>query len=459
MPSDGSVCYECQNVAHPMYCNWITTCGPHEVCSVQQMVTTSGTIYYKSGCMDNLFCSETGSRKRRNKGTYRRGNSDTKSYKRRNSDVVFCTECCKTDFCNNNLCDRSFVETLDNVRCLHCDAVDKPSDCKQVQMCGQDEVCYTERLDGSTGILGFKLGCRKKMNCQALASLVGRDVDKRLLYGYNCNQCCFTENCNGQLCSNVTYPESTQSSTSTTMTTSNYHPEFSNICYDKGLHCNDIGGLCDDQYVADNICPRTCGRCTTPPSTTATCLDQTTDCQYLNEHFHICTDTEAINHLGCHKTCNRCNSVGGVYLVTTTPTVVATPVQATVALKCKTGYVRYGMSCYLFPTQKTSWFQANSSCAGSGYLAEVTSQSENDFIIHHAQTELWIGAKRYNTGNFHWSRTNQHLTWTNWSPGEPDNRDGIEDCVEIWGPQNNGKWNDGNCYTPLNYVCESRLSL
>lgn len=43
------------------------------------------------------------------------------------------------------------------------------------------------------------------------------------------------------------------------------------------------------------------------------------------------------------------------------------------------------------------------------------------------------------------------LTYTNWAPGEPNNHEG-EYCIEI--NQNNGLWNDYNCYSDVYFLCE-----
>merc|ERR1712150_186832 len=122
----------------------------------------------------------------------------------------------------------------------------------------------------------------------------GRDLGKRR---FNCNQCCTTENCNGQLCSDDHVLMSTEKYTDftqpvTTMTTSDYHSETHTSCTDKTTLCNS--GMCDDQHLAESLCPRTCGRCPTAPSTTATCLDHSTECQYVKEHLSICNNTDLI---------------------------------------------------------------------------------------------------------------------------------------------------------------------
>ena len=60
----------------------------------------------------------------------------------------------------------------------------------------------------------------------------------------------------------------------------------------------------------------------------------------------------------------------------------------------------------------------------------------------------WIGIRKIN-GTWTWIGTNKSLTKeaTNWAPGEPNNKQTDEDCVEIYikREKDSGKWNDENC--------------
>lgn len=71
-----------------------------------------------------------------------------------------------------------------------------------------------------------------------------------------------------------------------------------------------------------NLCPDSCGYCTTttmtttPTTVTTTtpttvmttkpCLDQSETCSYLQNHLHICNDLSAVQKFGCFKTCKIC---------------------------------------------------------------------------------------------------------------------------------------------------------
>lgn len=56
-------------------------------------------------------------------------------------------------------------------------------------------------------------------------------------------------------------------------------------------------------------------------------------------------------------------------------------------------------------------------------------------------------------GKYFWSSTSQQFDFTNWSKGQPDNKDGIEHCVHIW-RKSDFEWNDIPCDGKGGYICE-----
>ena len=45
--------------------------------------------------------------------------------------------------------------------------------------------------------------------------------------------------------------------------------------------------------------------------------------------------------------------------------------------------------------------------------------------------------------------------FTNWAQGEPNDKDGTENCVEVY--RNNGQWNDHRCgKVAEGYVCKAK---
>jgi len=60
----------------------------------------------------------------------------------------------------------------------------------------------------------------------------------------------------------------------------------------------------------------------------------------------------------------------------------------------------------------------------------------------------WLGAKdEQSEGDWRWMRTNEPLTFSNWSSGEPNNADPGEDCLSLYriSSRVNGAWNDYFC--------------
>ena len=118
--------------------------------------------------------------------------------------------------------------------------------------------------------------------------------------------------------------------------------------------------------------------------------------------------------------------------------------------------------CYRFSLEQKDWDDAEKSCIqDDGHLASVLSNDEMVFIsclqdpssIH----KSWIGAKR-NGNSFQWTDGSK-FDFENWSPGEPNNQGGAEDCIEFDsdpGHTVHDKWNDSPCSNKRNYVCKKK---
>ena len=113
---------------------------------------------------------------------------------------------------------------------------------------------------------------------------------------------------------------------------------------------------------------------------------------------------------------------------------------------------------YNFVSSSQSWTQANTAAMGqqfmgqNGYLATITSPSEQSFIVtqfgslfpsNFGTTPVWLGGFQPDgspepAGNFQWV-TGEPFVYSNWGPGEPNNFNGIENVIEI---RSDGFWND-----------------
>lgn len=102
-----------------------------------------------------------------------------------------------------------------------------------------------------------------------------------------------------------------------------------------------------------------------------------------------------------------------------------------------------------------TWNEAKAKCEElGGHLATVTSQEEQDAITNAIQSGVrefyYIGAE---IGKNTWI-TGEPIDYTNWSPGQPSNSNGVEDIYEVY--RKDGKWND-SCSTTLHgrgFICE-----
>ncbi|BFZ21797.1 hypothetical protein BsWGS_24836 [Bradybaena similaris] len=130
---------------------------------------------------------------------------------------------------------------------------------------------------------------------------------------------------------------------------------------------------------------------------------------------------------------------------------------------CRPDWVLFQGSCYGFLREQVTWPDAAALCrANGGYLAEINSQAENDFLVSEAQTRklgnVWLGASdTLQEGTFQWTTSGETIeAFTNWYPGKPDNYDGAQHCLELR-EEYKHKWNDYQCLTKNTFVCEANL--
>jgi len=143
-------------------------------------------------------------------------------------------------------------------------------------------------------------------------------------------------------------------------------------------------------------------------------------------------------------------------------TASATPVQWSVASGGNDHW-------YDLVTDVLTWEDAQTAAASrGGYLATVTSDPENNFIVDEffgpppasGGDGFWLGGIQppgspEPAGNWTWANGDP-WTYDNWNPGEPNNDAGGEDALEIHRAQtNHGGWNDTKReYTKIGYFVE-----
>ena len=129
---------------------------------------------------------------------------------------------------------------------------------------------------------------------------------------------------------------------------------------------------------------------------------------------------------------------------------------------CRPGWIFHRGSCYFFLATRASYQDARRSCIHlGGYLAEVQSADENRFVAgmlpSYVKLNLWIG---YNDlekeGRWLWTNTGNSGTYTNWTSGEPNNKND-QDCAVIETYHGRTTWDDQDCGRHEPSVCEAGL--
>ncbi|XP_033731875.1 perlucin-like protein isoform X2 [Pecten maximus] len=131
---------------------------------------------------------------------------------------------------------------------------------------------------------------------------------------------------------------------------------------------------------------------------------------------------------------------------------------------CPNGWTAFNDSCYLVSFHKEDWSAASTDCHSyHGYLAEVLDSNENNFLTelvtqYQKHEDYWLGATDiFVEGDWRWNVNGQHLNYTNWQHGEPDNRHSHgEDCLAAHYSSSRVQWRDYACTSKHYFICETR---
>jgi cysteine-rich repeat protein len=98
--------------------------------------------------------------------------------------------------------------------------------------------------------------------------------------------------------------------------------------------------------------------------------------------------------------------------------------------------------------------EAINDCADlGGHLTAITSAAEQAFVVGIAPISAWIGAFQAGASETQWFWSSaEPFEFTAWGVGQPDDFNGLEDCVHLTAAD--GSWNDLACDARLPYVCE-----
>ncbi|XP_038566206.1 C-type mannose receptor 2-like [Micropterus salmoides] len=109
-----------------------------------------------------------------------------------------------------------------------------------------------------------------------------------------------------------------------------------------------------------------------------------------------------------------------------------------------------GWSYYLIKEEMT-WKGAVTNCKVFLTLANIPDEMTNYEIQYELSdvSEVWIGLSRPN--EWLWSHTGRIYRYLNWQPGQPDNRNGKENCATV--VVGDGTWTDEQCNTAFPFFC------
>ncbi|XP_063289940.1 pulmonary surfactant-associated protein D-like [Pelobates fuscus] len=114
-----------------------------------------------------------------------------------------------------------------------------------------------------------------------------------------------------------------------------------------------------------------------------------------------------------------------------------------------------GDKIYITNGQEATYYDGKAICSSAGgQLASPTNAEENRAVLAVAlqnKKSPYLGINDLQTeGSFRYPN-GVIISYSNWKPGEPNNDEGIEDCVEMY---DTGYWNDKNCAEKRLLICE-----
>ncbi|EDW37411.1 GL26241 [Drosophila persimilis] len=128
-------------------------------------------------------------------------------------------------------------------------------------------------------------------------------------------------------------------------------------------------------------------------------------------------------------------------------------------------FVRIGHGYYYIESKVTkNWYEAYESCRRmNADLIAFETIEEWDLIRQYivdleVSNIYWTaGNDLGNEGEHVWHSTGEPLTLNIWSPGEPNNKEGVEHCDEVWygGARALNLLNDKDCSFKLHFICEA----
>ncbi|XP_077330013.1 uncharacterized protein LOC143964279 [Lithobates pipiens] len=131
-------------------------------------------------------------------------------------------------------------------------------------------------------------------------------------------------------------------------------------------------------------------------------------------------------------------------------------VNGTAGLLCGKDWTFYKLSCYYKCTSKTSWNSAKEDCEKKmSHLVIINGDGEMNFLRTFSQKESpWVGLNKTESNKWQWVDGTVLNTKEFWQDGQPDKKNGIEDCAQF---REGDGLNDVDCSSTRPYICEKEL--
>lgn len=68
---------------------------------------------------------------------------------------------------------------------------------------------------------------------------------------------------------------------------------------------------------------------------------------------------------------------------------------------------------------------------------------------------FWIGATNLGDNlTFFWTSKGMEIEYSNWNPGQPENKNNNEHCVAVMSEKHSNGWKVRDCNNKFNFICE-----
>nr|BAA19862.1 Incilarin B [Meghimatium fruhstorferi] len=131
---------------------------------------------------------------------------------------------------------------------------------------------------------------------------------------------------------------------------------------------------------------------------------------------------------------------------------------------CPNAWKEFNGFCYAFNIEKVNWLVAAASCkVYTARLPEIDSSEKNEFLLKEIAKlnsgPSWIGASsRLHHLVWEWVPSLANLNrFSNWQPGEPNDRAPSEHCAVIQNESGKKGWVDVSCFLEKRFICEKKL--